>query len=341
MRHLLVAAVFAVFAGMTAAGGQLTGDFDPIGPTVQTLETASGRTVAYVDDGNAGDTPVVFFGGSGTSVRVMNLLEFANTLRGEVGLRLISVERNGFGQTAFDPSLDYTDYAQDVEAVLDELGVDRFIAFGISGGSPYLTEFVSRNADRVISVHLASALSEVPPGSFICALPGDPDTVAFLAQNPMVWFAFSPDSPVQQVPGLQDEAFDDSARTFFIAGQMASPDPLIHEFELYCNSPLGDVSGVTAPVHLYYGADDTTTPPDFHIPVWQSIFPNVANVRTYPGLGHDAQYRHWDQIMVDMSTQRTDRILVCDKGKTSIVSDDKAVKILDKGGTLGMCGWAQ
>ncbi len=339
MRQLLIAAAIALVAGMASAG-QLTGEFDPIGPTVETLDTSTGRTVAYVDDGDPDATPVVFFGGSGTSVRVMNLLEFAHTLRGELGLRLISVERNGFGQTAFDPALGYTDYASDVEAVLDHLGVDEFIAFGISGGSPYLTEVVSRNADRVTSVHLASALSEVPDGSFICALPDDPATVAFLAQNPQVWFGFSPDSPVQQVPGLQDEAYDDSARTFFIAGQMGSPDPLIHEFELYCNEPLADVSGVDAPVHLYYGEDDTTTPPDFHIPVWQEAFGNVVNVRTYPGLGHDAQYRHWDQIMVDMSTQRTDRILVCRKGKTRIVDEAKAERQLAAGATLGMCGWA-
>ena len=342
MRLLLsVAAAAVVFVSGVVTAGQLPGEFDPIGPTVQTLEAPSGRTLAYVDDGQADWTPVVFFGGSGTSVRVMNLLEFAHTLRGELELRLISVERNGFGQTPFDPALGYADYAEDVEAVLDELGVEEFIAFGISGGSPYLTEFVSRNPDRVISIHLASALSETPADSFICDLADDPGTTGFLAQNPQVWFAFSPDSPVQQVPGLQDEAYDDAARTFFIAGQGGAPDPLLHEFDLYCNQPLADVSAVEAPVHLYYGEDDETTPPDFHIPVWQSIFPNVTNVRLYDGLGHDTQYRHWDQVMVDMATGRTDRILVCDKGKTKVVSQTKADKLLAKGAGLGMCGWFQ
>lgn len=338
---LSLAAAAVVFVSGMVTAGQLPGEFDPIGPTVQTLEAPSGRTVAYVDDGEADWTPVVFFGGSGTSVRVMNLLEFAHSLRGELELRLISVERNGFGQTPFDSSLGYADYAEDVEAVLDELGVEEFIAFAISGGGPYLTEFVARNPERVQAIHLASALSETPADSAICALADDPATTGFLAQNPQVWFAFSPDSPVQQVPGLQDEAYDDSARTFFIAGQGGDPAPLQHEFGLYCDRPLADVSGVAAPVHLYYGVDDTTTPPDFHIPVWESIFPNVVNVRRFDGVGHDAQYRHWDQIMVDMATGRTDRILVCDKGRTKVVDESKAARVLAKDAGLGMCGWFQ
>lgn len=341
MTRLIAAtlAAIAVFGAGRLTAGQLTGEFDPIGPTVQTLETASGRTVAYVDDGDESWTPVVFFGGSGTSVRVMNLLEFAHTLRGQLELRLISVERNGFGQTAFDPELGYADYAEDVEAVLDELGVDEFVAMGISGGSPYLAEFVARNPDRVRSIHLASALSETPADSSICGLADDPATVGYLAQNPQVWFGFSPDSPVQQVPGLQDEAYDDSARTFFIAGQGGDPTPLQHEFALYCDESLPDLSAVDAPVSLYYGIDDTTTPPDFHVPVWEAAFPNVVNVRLYEGLGHDTQYRHWDQVMVDMATGRTDQILVCDKGKTNVVDETKADKLLAKGAGLGMCDW--
>ncbi len=338
MRSFLAAAAVATIAAMLTAG-QLTGDFDPIGPTVHTLETDSGRTVAYVDDGDKDWTPVVFVGGAGTSVRVMNLLEFAHTLRGELELRLISVERNGFGQTAFDPSLGYADYAADVEAVLDELGVDEFVGFAISGGGPYLTEIVSRNPDRVQSIHLASALSKAQPDSGACFLAANPDVGTFFSTQPMQWFGFAPDSPVQQVPGLQDEAFDDAARTFFIAGQMGTADAMLHEMGLYCDEPLADVSAVDAPVNLYYGADDTTTAPDVNIPIWESMFPNIANVRIYEGLGHDTQYRHWDQIMVDMSTGRTDQILICDGGKTKVVSEAKAEKALAKGAGLGMCGW--
>jgi hypothetical protein len=40
---------------------------------------------------------LVFIGGQGTSLEAFQLSEFARTSREELGLRVISVERNGFG----------------------------------------------------------------------------------------------------------------------------------------------------------------------------------------------------------------------------------------------------
>ena len=94
----------ALIAGSSQAGS-LQGDFDPLGPTVKTLEASTGRTVAYIDVGDPDWTPVVFVGGGGTSVRVVRLLEFLRTTREQLELRVIAVERNGFGQTPFDPAL--------------------------------------------------------------------------------------------------------------------------------------------------------------------------------------------------------------------------------------------
>jgi hypothetical protein len=90
-------------------------EFDYLGPT---MEAASGRTVVYLDEGEEGWHRVVFVGGSGTSGRVFAMLEFLRETRQNLKLRFIGVERNGFGTTAFQESLAYADYAEDVEAVL-------------------------------------------------------------------------------------------------------------------------------------------------------------------------------------------------------------------------------
>ncbi len=58
------------------AGNKLQADFDYLGPTMKMVETASGRTVVYLDEGKADWHPVVFVGGSGTSGRVFAMLEF-------------------------------------------------------------------------------------------------------------------------------------------------------------------------------------------------------------------------------------------------------------------------
>lgn len=46
------------------------------------------------------------------------------------------MERNGSGNTVFDSALDYADYADDVEEVLEHLGMREFSLFAISGGGP-------------------------------------------------------------------------------------------------------------------------------------------------------------------------------------------------------------
>ncbi len=334
----LIAVLLGILIAGASQAGTLQDEFDPLGPTVKRFEASTGRTLAYIDEGDPDWTPVVFVGGGGTSVRVFRLLEFLRTSREHLELRVIGVERNGFGQTPFDPGLGYADYAADVEALLEHLGVDEFIAFAISGGGPYLTEIVSRNAGRVRSVHLAAALSQTTPDTTFCFIP-DPELLRGFTEQPMVWFGFAPDSPVQIIPGFQDSAFEDAARTFNVAGQVGDPAALFHELQLYCNVPLADVSGVSAPVFIYHGTADDTVPFDPHALYWQMNYPNVERLRAYEGEGHDVQYRHLDQVFVDMAGM-ADKLVVCRNGQTKLVNERKAERLVDEGrATLGICAW--
>ena len=339
MRNLLLLVVLVV-ATSAYAEPKLQQQFDSVGPTMKTLQSVtSGRTIFYLDEGDDDWRPVVFVGGGGTSGRVFALMEFLRTTREELKLRYIAVERNGFGNTAFDSALDYEDYAGDVEEVLEHLGVRSFSLFAISGGGPYSAVIAARNARRLESVHLASALTYFDPDSLECVVPVD--ALTFYTHNPMNWFGFPADSPVQRIPGFQDAAFDDAARTFNMSGQLGAPDALYHELQLYClNQQLPDLSAVSAPVFLYYGEADETTPPSVHVDRWLQAYTNVAvKTRLYPGEGHDVQYRHFDQILVDIAGW-ADRAVVCDRrGKTKMVKEKQVQQVLAKGGSLGICAW--
>jgi len=339
MKKLLLL-VLLVVATQAYGKPKLQQQFDSVGPTMKTLESATtGRSIFYLDEGDDDWRPVVFVGGGGTSGRVFALMEFLRTTREELKLRFIAVERNGFGNTAFDSALDYADYADDVEEVLEHLGVRGFSLFAISGGGPYSAAIAARNASRLESVHLASALTYFDPDSLECVVPVD--ALTFYTRNPMNWFAFPADSPVHKIPGFQDAAFDDAARTFNMSGQVGAPDALYHELQLYClNQQLPDLSVVSAPVFLYYGEADETTPPSVHVKRWVQGYSNATvKTRLYPAEGHDVQYRHFDQILVDMSGW-AERTVVCDReGKTRLVKENKAQQVLSKGGSLGICAW--
>ena len=77
-------------------------------------------------------------------------------MRSDLNLRFITVERNGFGQTAFDETLTMADYVSDVEQVLAYLNIEKFALFGISGGEPYTTKIAESNARRLLSIHMAA-----------------------------------------------------------------------------------------------------------------------------------------------------------------------------------------
>ena len=147
---------FTVLVSAAIAQPSLQLTFDSLGPTVEQLRSDSGRYIYFIDDGNESGTPVVFTGGLGTSVRVIRLLDFLETMRSDLNLRFITVERNGFGQTAFDETLTMADYVSDVEQVLAHLNIEKFALFGISGGGPHTAKIAESNARRLLSIHMAA-----------------------------------------------------------------------------------------------------------------------------------------------------------------------------------------
>jgi pimeloyl-ACP methyl ester carboxylesterase len=318
---------------------QMPGQFDSLGPTVQQLENADGRRIHYIDDGDDQGVPVVFTGGLGTSVRAIRLLDFLRTLRQQLAIRMITVERNGFGQTEYYPSLDMASYAEDVELVLDHLGIDKFILFGISGGGPYTSKIASRNNDRLISIHMAATSPLIGQADW-CEAGGGISAYRDLLAYPMQFFGFPSSSPMHQVEGFQDTAFDEAARAHNLRGQGADPTPLDHETLLYCKQGVIDTSQVDADLYVYKGLADALLKTE-QDDQWQTSYPKAkVVVRRYPGEGHDVQYRHLDQVLLDMAGYGP-QILVCKAGSNQLVPPSEIKQSLAGGATFGLCIWQQ
>ncbi|MGY0491704.1 alpha/beta fold hydrolase [Streptomyces sp. WG-D5] len=316
--------------------------FDSLGADVRAAKLPSGRTAHYTDSGPATGTPVLYIGGTGTSARAVHMTDFMRTTRQDLGLRMITVERNGFGDTDYDPKLGKADYAEDALAVLDELGVKKFKVIAISGGGPYAAEIAAKAPDRVSALHLAAALPPYGTKPAYCGLSDEQltDAVKDQIKDPRVWWAFPDDSPVKSIPGFADTAYEEGARTYYQRGQLADPAPQVHEQRLYCDRPGPDLSKLTAPVFLYHGDKDTTVPAST-LKAWRDNLPDAAKVRTrtYADTGHDVQYRHWDQILVDLAG-RSDRTVVChDKRTRALPATEADALVAKKRATLGSCAW--
>lgn len=357
MRHIralmAVATTTAVMLMPAAAAAQPAGqqrdpssiklqnEFDHIGAEVHAL-TRNGRTSYYIDEGKPGQRAVVFMGGQGTSLEAFQLTEFARSSREELGLRVISVERNGFGESPLDLDLRYPDYNAEVLAVLDHLGIDRFSILGISGGGAYAAHLAAAVPGRVRSLHAAAATSSTLP----TRAPRDCTPTfeqrnaanAYWYANPKIWWGV-PGSPVLVIPGWQATAYNDAVRSFYLGGRLGDPSALSHEARLPClPGAIADAAAITSPAYLYWGGADTTVPVSV-LGHWQAALPNVVKTTIYPGEGHTVQYRHWDQILVDMAGYG-DHTVVCRNGRTRLVPNDRADDVVARGATLGLCAWA-
>ena len=127
-----------------------------------------------------------------------------------------------------------TDYVSDVETVLSHLQIDRFALFGISGGGPYTAKIAERHAGRILSVHMAATSPAI--GNPQRCSNGATVRTRRCCDTPCV-FGFPENSPLHQIRGFQDTAYDEAARAHNLRGQSAELAPLLHELTLYCTEP--------------------------------------------------------------------------------------------------------
>ncbi len=78
----------------------------------------------------------------------------------ERGIGHLSYSRPGYGDSSRQPGRSVADCARDVEAIADELGIERFYTVGWSGGGPHALACAAALGDRVLS---AATLAGVAP----------------------------------------------------------------------------------------------------------------------------------------------------------------------------------
>jgi pimeloyl-ACP methyl ester carboxylesterase len=123
-----------------------------------TITTHDGRSLTVYDAGDPSGRPIVFHHGTPMSgVPFEPHVAFAR----EHGIRLVSFDRAGYGDSNRNAQRTVADVAQDVAAIADILGLDRLATWGLSGGGPHALATAADLGDRVVAV--AAAASVAPP----------------------------------------------------------------------------------------------------------------------------------------------------------------------------------
>jgi pimeloyl-ACP methyl ester carboxylesterase len=119
------------------------------------IALSDGRPLAYAEWGAATGAPVIYFHGlPGSRFECWG----GATAYASVGARLITVDRPGIGDSAPRPGRSVRDWPDDVAALADALGLERFAVLAHSAGTPYAMACGQRLADRLDAVGLIGAV---------------------------------------------------------------------------------------------------------------------------------------------------------------------------------------
>lgn len=113
-----------------------------------------GRMLAYSEYGDPGGMPVINCHGGLTSRRD---IEACDESARAAGVRVISPDRPGIGHSDPRPGRTLIDWPDDVVALVDALGVERFAVLGWSAGGPYAAACAFALPDRVTAVALIAS----------------------------------------------------------------------------------------------------------------------------------------------------------------------------------------
>ena len=277
----------------------------------QTLPLRDGRNLGFAVYGDPDGSPEFFlhgFPGSRLEART------ADKVAARLGIRVIALDRPGFGLSDFKPGRTIADWPDDLAEAADILGVDRFPVIGLSGGGPYAAACAISIPHRLTSVAIVSGMGPLHT-------PGATDG---MSRSGRVFFALAP-----RLPGVTRlamwwigrQARHDAGRLLdkMSAGLppadkaiLARPDvrqtfrdDIAEAFRHGRRGPAWELSLLAQPwgfpledikmeVHIWHGEADVIVSPSMgrHL---ASAIPK-SRPRFYPGEGHSLVVDRMDEI---------------------------------------------
>ena len=121
------------------------------------IKTPDGRTLAVQEGGDPGGKPVLGHNGTPNS---RQLYAPHVTDAAARGIRLISYDRPGYGESSPQPGRTIASAADDVRAICSALGISRLATWGVSGGGPHVLACAALLPDLVSA---AASLASLAP----------------------------------------------------------------------------------------------------------------------------------------------------------------------------------
>jgi pimeloyl-ACP methyl ester carboxylesterase len=273
------------------------------------VEGPGGRQLAVDQIGEPDGLAVLAHVGTPNSRRLYGVTVAEAVAR---GLRLISYDRPGYGESTPQPGRTMADTVADVRAICTALGVERFATWGVSGGGPSALACAALLPDLVTA---AASLASLAPydatgldwmagfsdGAVeeVRLMQTDPDASreAFERERARM-LAATAEEYADELRGTEDPGLDDGALLAEAGSMQAAVRVSIEGSWDDCISHLApwgfDVSVIAVPVLLLHGTADTAVPVA-HGRWLASRIPGV-DARILDGEAHGVRSRHIGEV---------------------------------------------
>jgi pimeloyl-ACP methyl ester carboxylesterase len=267
------------------------------------VELSDGRKLGIAEFGAETSRPVFWFHGTPGARR--QVPPAARRLAQHENLRVIGVERPGVGQSTPHLYDSVVEFADDVEEIAGQLGIEKFGLVGLSGGGPYVLACAHAMPERIVA---GAVLGGVAPTRGVDAAPGGAMRLA-TPLEPLLNLLREPlgglfTLAVQGLRPFADQAFDTYLRFAPAGDRRVLGDPEIREafiedmllgsrenlrsfvydlilFSREWGFALGEIR---VPIHFWQGDEDNLVPPE-HAEHLARLVPGARLVRD-PSGGH-------------------------------------------------------
>lgn len=256
-----------------------------------------GRALAYTDIGRPEGRSLFFFHGAPMSRLHLVPLDAAFAAH---GLRVITPDRPGYGESSPQPGRSVADWPADVEALADALGIETFLVAGHSSGGAYAVACAALLPARAAGGVVVAGVTDMAwPSAWEGYLDGrfeielmrlaDEDVAIARAAGRFGadgggFFEERFDLPAPDVALLGDEAVEASLTEALVEAFRQGVTGYAQDVYLEGRGWPFDPGGISVPVHVIHGALDTLVPPAHSLHT-SHVIPG-ALLRTLPGHGH-------------------------------------------------------
>jgi pimeloyl-ACP methyl ester carboxylesterase len=229
-----------------------------------------------------------------------------------LGIRLISPDRPGVGESTILKGRRTLDWAGDVSVLMDSLGLTRFGAFGWSLGGQYALALGAGLPTRVSAVVVVAG-----------CLPMNPVRISEVNRTDRTLLRLSSDHPrgarrifrvtgatARRLPSLVDRAtsrqlsppdrsalstLPDGSFSEWMAHAMTQPEGMIEEYLAWARPWGFEPRDVVASTKVWHGDDDELVPVTWSREMAAEIA--EAELSLVPGQGHFVAYSRWDEVL--------------------------------------------